>query len=165
MAEILIGVIAVGRKYGAVTFYRKMLLPRDNLVAKQPRTSRSRSNPGQESGREATQDKSVPKARISNGRGLPCVPGFVLTDYKSQSRTMGRVLLGFYGRSGDDKCDIIGMYVELSRCEELPVPTLKSEGFPGVTDAPLPDSRNRTPQKDIGQNGGGIRRKACCMKS
>jgi hypothetical protein len=31
MAEILIGVIAVGRKYGAVTFYRKMLLPRDNL--------------------------------------------------------------------------------------------------------------------------------------
>ena len=52
-------------------------------------------------------------------RGLPCVPGFVLTDYKSQSRTMGRVLLGLYGRSGDDKCDIIGMYVELSRCEEL----------------------------------------------
>src|ERR1700719_763215 len=45
-------------------------------------------------------------------RGLPCVPGFVLTDYKSQSRTMGRVLLGLYGRSG------VGMYVELSRCEE-----------------------------------------------
>ena len=80
---------------------------------------RSRSNPGQESGHEATQDKSVPKARISNGSGLPCVPGFVLTNYKSQSRTMGRVLLGLYGRSGDDKCDIIGMYVELSRCEEL----------------------------------------------
>ena len=37
----------------------------------------------------------VPKARISNGY-LPCVPGFVLTDYKSQSRTMGRVLLGAY---------------------------------------------------------------------
>jgi hypothetical protein len=49
-------------------------------------------------------------------RGLPFVPGFVLTTrYKSQSRTMGRV----YGRSGDDKCDIISMYVELSRCEEL----------------------------------------------
>jgi hypothetical protein len=31
----------------------------------------------------------------------------------------GRVLLGLYGRSGDDKCHIIGMYVELSRCEEL----------------------------------------------
>jgi len=92
----------------------------ERAVAKQPRTREwSRSNPGQESGREATQDKSVPKARISNGRGLPCVPGFVLTDYKSQSRTMGRVLLGLYGRSGDDKCDIIGMYVELSRCEEL----------------------------------------------
>ena len=53
-------------------------------------------------------------------RGLPCVPGFVLTDYKSQSRTMGRVLLGLYGRRCDeDKCDIIGMYVELSRCQEL----------------------------------------------
>ena len=26
LAEFLIGVIAVGRKYGAVTFYRKMLL-------------------------------------------------------------------------------------------------------------------------------------------
>ena len=52
-------------------------------------------------------------------RGLPCVPGFVLTDYKSQSRTMGRVLLGLYGRSGEDKCDSIGMYVELSRCQEL----------------------------------------------
>ena len=30
-------------------------------------------------------------------RGLPCVPAFVLTDYKSQSRTMSRVLLGLYG--------------------------------------------------------------------
>ncbi|KAN0074205.1 hypothetical protein V8E54_008142 [Elaphomyces granulatus] len=53
---------------------------------------------------------------VVSRRGLPCVPGF---DYKSQSRTMGRVLLGLYGRSGDDKCDVIGMYVELSRCEEL----------------------------------------------
>jgi hypothetical protein len=43
----------------------------------------------------------------------------VLTDYKSQSRTMGRVLLGLYGRSGEDKCDSIGIYVELSRCQEL----------------------------------------------
>ena len=43
----------------------------------------------------------------------------MLTDYKSQSRTIGRVLLSLYSRSGDDKCDIIGMYVELSRCEEL----------------------------------------------
>jgi hypothetical protein len=37
----------------------------------------------------------------------------------TESPEMGRVLLGLYGRSGDDKCDIIGMYVELSRCEEL----------------------------------------------
>ena len=53
-------------------------------------------------------------------RGLPCVPGFVLTDYKSQSRTVGRVLLGLYDRRcthDKDKCDIIGMYVELSRCQ------------------------------------------------
>jgi hypothetical protein len=34
LAEFLIGVIAVGRKYGAVTFYRKMLLPGDNLALK-----------------------------------------------------------------------------------------------------------------------------------
>ena len=26
--------IGVGRKYGAVTFYRKMLLPRDNLAVR-----------------------------------------------------------------------------------------------------------------------------------
>src|SRR6267378_1357774 len=62
-------------------------------------------------------------------RGLPCVPGFVLTDYKSQSRTMGRVLLGLYGRSGDDKCDIIGMR---GTRENPPFPTPKSEGLPGL---------------------------------
>ena len=56
-------------------------------------------------------------------RGLPCVPGFVLTDYKSQSRTMDRVLLGLYGRRGGgdevDKCDIISLYVQTSRCQGL----------------------------------------------
>ena len=57
-------------------------------------------------------------------RGLPCVPGFVLTDYKSQSRTMKKVLLGLYGRRGGDgqdvdKCEIINLYVQLSRCQEL----------------------------------------------
>ena len=41
--------------------------------------------------------KPRPKQGISR-QGLPCVPGFVLTDYKSQSRTMVRVLLGLYGR-------------------------------------------------------------------
>ena len=51
-------------------------------------------------------------------RGL-CVPGFVLTDYKSQSRTMGRVLLRLHGRSGDDKCDTIDIYIKLWRCQEL----------------------------------------------
>src|SRR6267378_2926451 len=55
-------------------------------------------------------------------RGLPCVPGFVLTDYKSQSRTMASVLLGLYGRRGGDevdKCEIISLYVEMSRCQKL----------------------------------------------
>ena len=55
-------------------------------------------------------------------RGLLCVPAFVLTDYKSQSRTMSRVLLGLYGRkSGEevDKCEIISLYVQMSRCQEL----------------------------------------------
>jgi hypothetical protein len=55
-------------------------------------------------------------------RGLPCVPGFVLTDYKSQSRTMERVLLGLYGRRGGedvDRCEIISLYVQMSRCQGL----------------------------------------------
>jgi len=97
-------------------------------------------------------------------RGLPCVPGFVLTDYKSQSRTMGRVLLGLYGRSGDDKCDIIGMYVELSRCEELE----KTRLFQPLRAKDFLESRMHPYQliagkKDSGQNDRGIRRKACCM--
>src|SRR6267378_1435719 len=64
--------------------------------------------------------ESVPLLKEKHGKlicpDLPdfkweCVPGFVLTEYKSQSRTMGRVLLGLlYGRSGADKCDIIDMY-------------------------------------------------------
>ena len=33
-------------------------------------------------------------------RGLPCVPSFVLTDYKSQLWTVASVLLGLYGRKG-----------------------------------------------------------------
>jgi hypothetical protein len=56
-------------------------------------------------------------------RGLPCVPGFVITDYKSQSRTMEKVLLGLYGRkatAGDvDRCEILSLYVQLSRCKSL----------------------------------------------
>src|SRR5882762_9866865 len=92
-------------------------------------------------------------------RGLPCVPGFVLTDYKSQSRTMGRVLLGLYGRSGDDKCDIIGMYVELSRCEELE----KTRLFQPLRAKDFLDSRMHphliAGKKDSGQNDRGIRRK------
>ena len=38
--------------------------------------------------------------RVSR-RGLPCVPCFVMSNYKSQSRTMGRVLLRLYGRRGE----------------------------------------------------------------
>jgi PIF1-like helicase len=55
-------------------------------------------------------------------RGLPCVPGFVLTDYKSQSRTMEKVLLGLYGRRGGeevDRSEIISLYVQISRCQGL----------------------------------------------
>jgi hypothetical protein len=56
-------------------------------------------------------------------RGLPCVPGFVLTEYKPQSRTMERVSLGLYGRRGGeevDKCDnIISLYAQTSRCQGL----------------------------------------------
>ena len=82
-----------------------------------------------------------------------------MTDYKSQSRSMGRALLGLYGRSGDGKCVI---------CEELEktggilekTRLLQPLGFP---DAPLLDNRNRMPQKGRGQNDKGIRRKACCM--
>ncbi|KAN0076201.1 hypothetical protein V8E54_006343 [Elaphomyces granulatus] len=55
-------------------------------------------------------------------RGLPCVPGLVLTDYKSQLWTVASVLLGLYGRKGGDevdKCEIISLYVEMSRCQKL----------------------------------------------
>jgi hypothetical protein len=57
--------------------------------------------------------------------GLPCVPGFALTDYKAQSRTLEKVLLGLYGRKetkggqGTDKCDVLSLYVQLSRCKRL----------------------------------------------
>ncbi|GJC89504.1 hypothetical protein ColLi_12342 [Colletotrichum liriopes] len=54
-------------------------------------------------------------------RGLPCTPGFALTDYKAQGRTLGKTLLGLYGRgmgrSGKDveRCDTVSLYVQLSR--------------------------------------------------
>jgi hypothetical protein len=60
--------------------------------------------------------------------GLPCVPGFVLTDYKSQGRGMDKVLLGLYGRKAtrardgtleEDKCEILSLYVQLSRCKQM----------------------------------------------
>ena len=103
-------------------------------------------------------------------RGLPCVPGFVLTDYKSQSRTMDRVLLGLYGRRGGgdkvDKCDIISLYVQTSRCQGLDKtrllqPVRAKQGLPGVAYVPGSDSRKRTPQKGIRQNDTGFRSKAC----
>jgi hypothetical protein len=97
----------------------------------------------------------IPKDRISNGSveagpalcsrfyadGLQVV---VMDDGNGTARVMWQ--------SGEDKCDIIGMYVKLSRCQELDkthlFQPLKSEGFLGVADEPSPDSRNRTPQKD-----------------
>ncbi|KDN61753.1 putative conserved hypothetical protein [Colletotrichum sublineola] len=53
--------------------------------------------------------------------GLPCTPGFALTDFKAQGRTLSKTLLGLYGRTtgrntGDpEKCDAVSMYVQLSR--------------------------------------------------
>ncbi|KAN0069217.1 hypothetical protein V8E54_012846 [Elaphomyces granulatus] len=99
-------------------------------------------------------------------RGLPCVPGFVLTDYKSQSRTMGKVLLGLYGRRcNEDKCDIIGMYVELSRCQELD----KTRLFQPLRAKDFLESRMHPDliagieglKKKSRQNNEGVRSKAC----
>ncbi|GKT61135.1 putative conserved hypothetical protein [Colletotrichum tofieldiae] len=53
--------------------------------------------------------------------GLPCTPGFALTDFKAQGRTLGKTLLGLYGRTASrntgelEKCDAVSMYVQLSR--------------------------------------------------
>ncbi|KAH8659685.1 PIF1-like helicase-domain-containing protein [Ilyonectria robusta] len=57
--------------------------------------------------------------------GLPCTPGFALTDYKAQSKTLEKVLLGLYGRKGTkgypsmEKCDVLSLYVQLSQCKRL----------------------------------------------
>jgi hypothetical protein len=55
-------------------------------------------------------------------QGLPCVAGFVLTDYKSQSWTMEMVLLGLYGKRGGEEVDRCDLYVQMSR--------RKSQGLP-----------------------------------
>jgi PIF1-like helicase len=51
--------------------------------------------------------------------GLTCTPAFVMTDYKSQSRTFENLLLDLKGRmvttSGPSKCDPISLYVQISR--------------------------------------------------
>jgi hypothetical protein len=56
-------------------------------------------------------------------RGLPVVPAFVLTDYKSQSKTFAEVLLELRGNrmtNGEpSKCDFTSLYVQLSRCKTL----------------------------------------------
>jgi hypothetical protein len=56
-------------------------------------------------------------------RGLPVVPAFVLTDYKSQSKTFPQVLLELRGNrmtNGEpSKCDFTSLYVQLSRCTTL----------------------------------------------
>ena len=82
--------------------------------------------------------KPRPKQGISR-QGLPCVPGFVLTDYKFQSRTMDRVLLGLYGRRvtkardgtmEEDKCEILSLYVQLSRCQRMDnIRLLRTQGL------------------------------------
>ncbi|KJZ68494.1 hypothetical protein HIM_12113 [Hirsutella minnesotensis 3608] len=56
-------------------------------------------------------------------RGLPVVPAFVLTDYKSQGKTFVEVLLELRGNrvtNGEpSKCDFTSLYVQLSRCTTL----------------------------------------------
>ncbi|UPK91002.1 hypothetical protein LCI18_001937 [Fusarium solani-melongenae] len=56
-------------------------------------------------------------------RGLPVAPAFVLTDYKSQSKTFAEVLLELRGNrmtNGElSKCDFTSLYVQLSRCTTL----------------------------------------------
>ena len=71
--------------------------------------------------------------------GLPCVPGIALTDYKSQGRNIPKTLLGLYGRRPSkygqelEKCDVISMYVQLSRCHRFEdinlIQPLKAEHF------------------------------------
>jgi hypothetical protein len=96
------------------------------------------------------------RARFEMGvsrRGLPCVPGFVLTDYKSQSRTMEMVLLGLYGKRGGeevDRSDIISLYIQMSRCQGLDKtrsnqPRTSGRPASGAAYVPGSDSRKRTP--------------------
>ncbi|KAI9104878.1 hypothetical protein DFS34DRAFT_641974 [Phlyctochytrium arcticum] len=51
--------------------------------------------------------------------GLPCTPGFVITDYKSQGKTLTIAVVGLYGRhemgGAPAKCDFVSLYVQLSR--------------------------------------------------
>ncbi|KAK0750828.1 hypothetical protein B0T18DRAFT_320223, partial [Schizothecium vesticola] len=57
--------------------------------------------------------------------GLPCTPGFALTDFKSQGKNLENVILGLYGRADRrqdgtwDKCEFTCLYVQLSRCKTL----------------------------------------------
>ena len=57
--------------------------------------------------------------------GLPCTPGFAMTDFKAQGRSMGKVNAGLYGRrrkrdgSGLERCEAISTYVQLSRARRL----------------------------------------------
>ena len=57
--------------------------------------------------------------------GLPCTPGFAMTDFKAQGRSMGKVTAGLCGRrrrrdgSGLERCDAISTYVQLSRARRL----------------------------------------------
>ncbi|KAK1521590.1 hypothetical protein CABS01_16520 [Colletotrichum abscissum] len=60
--------------------------------------------------------------------GLPCTPGFALTDFKAQGRTLGKTLLGLYGRTtgriaGEvERCDPplnVSQFLEARMPEEL----------------------------------------------
>ena len=63
--------------------------------------------------------------------GPTCTPGFVMTDYKAQSRTFDQVLLELKGKlmtiSGPSKCDPMSLYVQLSRVTHWEGIRLRSE--------------------------------------
>ena len=111
---------------------------------------------------KAHMPEPVPKARISNGsvEARPALCSRFRADGLDDGKGTARLIWQKWWRQMRYHRHVRGVVTMWGTRENPPVPTLKSEGFPRVTDAPLPNSRNRTPQKDIRQNGGGIRKKA-----
>ncbi|KAK0753670.1 hypothetical protein B0T18DRAFT_313460 [Schizothecium vesticola] len=52
--------------------------------------------------------------------GLPCTPGFCLTDYKSQSKSLSNVALGLYSNQASHRIgSFVSLYVQLSRAKSF----------------------------------------------